>query len=148
MRRAAALILLPAPLLLTAPALAGCGHGCTEIGCSDAASISLPADLKPGRYTFDVEADGMSWTCEGTIPVDAQPSCSGWDVALAHDGTTLRVIDLAWAPATSITVRMRRDGVELADRTFEPSYEVSRPNDEDCEPVCQVASHDLAQEEP
>src|SRR5690348_5669601 len=57
------------------PDAASSGSGiCTTIGCVDGLAVRFdPATTwKPGKYVFSLEADGVTQTCTGTLPL---PPC-------------------------------------------------------------------------
>ena len=59
-------------LLLLLPALSSCEtRQCTEIGCSDGASLTLKTTagtLPDGTYTLSFSVDGQPYTCSFTAP--------------------------------------------------------------------------------
>ena len=51
---------------------------CTEMGCSQGLTISIPAtyDWKVGDYRFDIAVDGKKVSCRGTLPLKACDTAS------------------------------------------------------------------------
>lgn len=115
--------------------LSGC---CTQVGCSDGVGIDLLGPMDPGVYTFEITADGDTWTC--TYELDAEFPCDDdsfvWLAELSDDGWTLGV--RGGTPKT-VDVRLSLDGDVLVETTLEPVYETFSPNGERCGPTCTSA---------
>jgi hypothetical protein len=149
----------------------GCtwGQSCTEIGCSDGASLQLrPVDGRwaEGQYTLTLAAEGRSHTCSLRLPDDlparfstASPDCGIGSTALFQpevECTETRSRDTVSQSCTpldgrftldlslegtpaTMSVELRRDDQVLIDERIELSYEASRPNGPGCEPLCRTA---------
>ena len=106
----------------------------------------------PGLYRVDVTADGVSGSCEVTLP---QPPCRtpsstcvgqrSWSLGEAACALPASQQSISWvsfvdtAPA-KVEVAVSRDGRQLASRSFTPGYNTSQPNGPDCEPTCKLAA--------
>lgn len=140
--------------------LAACGSSqlpiigqkaCTEIGCENGVRVDFTY-REPGSYTVVVVVDGVSTTCEATLPLPrgASEPCDREAVLLALIGSELpadqqSIGGLILPNATdakSITVQVTRDGTLLGEKTFTPTYQVTPgPNGPDCEPKeCKLAT--------
>ena len=132
---------------------AGCmSKECTLIGCGTSLTVHFTgATATPGRYQIEVVADGVSSSCQFTLPEEctAQPICMptapGWILGKSQcsPGAERRSLDgftfLTGAPAR-LEVVVRRDDTVVSSSTAEPPmYKESRPNGPDCEPVCRQA---------
>lgn len=53
-------------------------RACTKMWCREGVTITLPVTSTPGQYRFVVTADGVRYTCTGTLPLNrcGQPSSS------------------------------------------------------------------------
>ena len=149
MRSAAFLALVAlAPLVL-----AGCGSrqkntACTEMACQSGMRIGLrPASgaWPKGTYRFQVVADDASTNCESTMPLpknSEKPSCAADYVLLEESGALLPQAEQKYGAiqvlraAEKITVRVSRDGHELVQGTYAPSYRSVEPNGPGCPPTC------------
>ena len=131
-------ILLAVPLL----SLAACngGKACTEIGCSDGATVRFDGTLPDGTYTLEMADPGIQpSTCLFIV--------SGSDVDPAEDCE----LSVAWvdgaveatvngiAPDELVVALTGPDGSAVVDDVLNPSYETFQPNGEDCEPTCMQA---------
>ena len=157
--RHSTIALLVTLLTSCAGATPGPDRGCTEIGCTDGLVVRVtPAAPWPaGEYRFVVEADGVTTTCTGWLPL---PPCETRAITCDREG----VVSIAESgcalpssahgfgdlvlPATpeEITVEVQHEGRTLARETFTPAYQTSQPNGPGCEPICTNASVDLALE--
>jgi hypothetical protein len=150
---------LVALLALSVPALLGCGGDelggeCTLIGCADGLTIEF-LQQQPGAYTVELVADGETITCNATLPLPAcselpSESCSRSDVTLFQSGCGLEPlhhsingVSFTGNPST-VEIRVERDGTEVASDTFEPAYQRSAPNGEECGPICNNATVTLS----
>jgi hypothetical protein len=140
--------------------LVGCGGGgasagkdsatfCTEIGCSDGFFGSFsPILTGEGAFVITLTAGDRVATCTATLPfAEGEGVCDDPSLlTVTFSGTLLGVEDQAipdfQAPSSpeAFTVVVTRDGVEIGRQDFEPAYEVSYPNGEDCPPECWQAS--------
>jgi hypothetical protein len=131
-------------------------RACTEIGCENGLTVHVtPAARWPhGAYRFVVEADGMSVTCSGSLPLS---DCATRALACDREGVVtitesgcalppnehaLGDLHLPGAPA-SVTVEIFRDEGTIARETFAPTYRTIQPNGPGCEPTCTQARVDL-----
>ncbi len=153
-------------------AFGGCveEHACTEIGCSDQASLTVRTargEWESGDYSFEVVFDASSHSCAFTLPGDA-PVGGAWtplectprlDASLTPElkcieqqsgnssSQTCSVFEgrfylQASTQGTPAEVRvvLERDGAPLLDETKALSYRTAQPNGPDCEPTCRHAS--------
>lgn len=157
MRSSALVVLLT---IFSATTLTSCGgalpeHACTEIGCSDGLVVRVtPAAPWPqGAYRFVVEADGVTTTCTGTLPLGGCATraitCDREGVSITESGCALPPsahgfgdVVLPGTPA-SIRIQVQRDGETVGEQTFTPAYQTSQPNGPGCPPICTNASVEL-----
>jgi hypothetical protein len=143
--------------LLSAGLASGCDlqpKACNEIGCRFGFAVDFqPTDgvWRPGRYLIDVTADGVSSSCESTLPFppcgELPSTCIGqrsWILgasgcALPASQHSISGISFSNSPPATVEVTVSRDGRQLASQTFTPTYVSSRPNGPDCEPTCRTA---------
>jgi len=145
--------------LLTLTSLAACDSpttgACTLIGCADGYSVTLaPADgaLTSGRYTVQASADGTTESCSFTVTTDSETdqrvvvseestSCQG-AFAFVPSGTDDRArVRVLFSPLEDdVTLRVRRDGAELASMRVDPVYVDQYPNGPDCGAGCRQAN--------
>ena len=137
---------------------AGCAStlnnkSCTELGCGQQ-GINVEFSYRDlGTYAVDVTVDGVKVTCTATIPLPrgavGDDACAAAGIFLTRVGSELPVAQqsigglvIAKANATSVGVRITRDGTLLKEATFSPTYTVTPgPNGSDCEPKqCKSAS--------
>ena len=164
--------------LLSILALAGCetnvlGHGCTEIGCGDALSLSFEtADghWPDGDYRVELEFAGESEVCTFKLP-DALPTETAGAAQVCEPSprgffspkstcTETRTKDAVsesctplpdqWTLALyrdgtpeTVSVRVTRDDQEVASLSQTVDYRENRPNGPDCEPVCRQSQIDV-----
>ncbi len=140
---------------------AGCAttlnnKSCTELGCGQQ-GIHVEFSYKDsGMYAVDVTVDGVKVTCTATIPLPrgatGDDACVAAGIYLSRVGSELPFAQqsigglvIAKANATSVGVRITRDGTLLKEATFSPAYTVtSGPNGPDCEPKqCKSATFAL-----
>lgn len=127
---------------------------CTTAGCVTGFAVDLqPTDniWRPGRYRVDVTADGVSGSCEVTLPPapcgTTSTTCTGqrnWGVgesgcALPSDQHSINRVAFSGTTPATVAVVVSRDGRQLASQTFTPTYVTSQPNGPDCEPTCRTA---------
>jgi hypothetical protein len=127
---------------------------CNEIGCGFGFAVAFqPTDgiWRPGRYLVDVRADGVSSSCEVTLPLapcgTPSSTCTGqrsWILgesgcALPASQHSISGISFSSSTPATVEVTVSRDGRQLAGQSFTPSYASSRPNGPDCEPTCRTA---------
>ncbi|HEY6559292.1 MAG TPA: hypothetical protein VI072_18535 [Polyangiaceae bacterium] len=127
-------------------------HACTEIGCIDGLHVTLtPADSWPaGAYVFDIETEGGSTTCRGSLPLPPCGTqgltCTGQPVQIGESGCALPAAAHGFSTLTfssapkRVHVRITRDGQLVAARELAPAYRRAQPNGPGCEPVCTTAS--------
>jgi hypothetical protein len=127
---------------------------CSLIGCGppfEVAFASSGGQYPPGTYSVAVTADGTSGNCVVTLPFascQTAPACMGtrdWDVidsgcALPPDEDAISGIVFGAARPINIEVVVSRDGKQLADGNFTPSYQSSQPNGPGCGDTCYGAS--------
>lgn len=143
--------------LLLVGATAACerSQACTLIGCQDQASINIRKvnGLAP-EATLSLELDGRlvecpapaagsSATCDADVTVEARERVSCTEEA--RDGARVltcvptgafeEVVTIRGTPAAVRVTARSADGF-VAERTFQPTYQTSRPNGPDCEPAC------------
>ena len=133
---------------------AGCGSrqanpACTEMACQSGMRIGLrPASgvWPKGTYRFQILADDASINCTSSIPLPKKsdkPTCSGELALLEESGALLPLAEQKLSgiqvlrPAKKITVRVFRDGHELVNSSYAPSYREVAPNGPGCPPTCQ-----------
>lgn len=132
-------------------------RACTQIGCTDGATIALikGTGWQPGGYSFALELDGAPVTCTASLPL--KPCAAGPTtvcdpaerVEIVESGCALPVEQQGFtelrlpALVQNVTVAITRDGEKLAESAFTPSYIELRPNGPDCDPVCRVAREQL-----
>jgi hypothetical protein len=124
---------------------------CTLLACASELAIEITGSRATvnGTYRVEITTDSAGTECVFTQPGEMQPSCSQPGVAefrftLSETGVrTLESIVLPGAPA-SATIRVLRDGAEIAHQTYLPSYDVSQPNGPYCGPVCERATDTLS----
>ena len=134
------------------------GQVCTQIGCLDGLLVRVvkPSPWVPGRYTFEVDVDGVQVRCSGALPL--QPCESGPSLACTGDGKVIISesgcalppeshgfgdLQISGEPqAVGITIKL--DDNVLHTTTLQPSYVTSQPNGPGCEPTCRSGSADLA----
>jgi hypothetical protein len=144
--------------------VAGCGtdttggdtsgpQGCTLIGCASSFQVEFVRPSWPaGSVEIVVTADGTTTTCTVTLPYascDNVVQCDkpNPDFIVEASGCALpaaqhSITGVAW-PTTNpkdVTITVNQDGMMLGMQTFAPTYEMSRPNGPDCEPVCNQAT--------
>jgi hypothetical protein len=125
---------------------------CTEIGCIDGLSLTVPPDYHwgTGDYVFSFTLDGRAVTCTGALPLkecgEASMSCDGDDVMITESGCALLPeahgfgnVYIASSP-TKIQVKVTRNGAVLMDKKMTPRYRDTHPNGAQCEPQCRQAT--------
>ncbi|PAP76646.1 hypothetical protein [Rubrivirga marina] len=125
---------------------------CTLIGCADAYSVTLaPAGdvLTPGRYAVEASADGETESCAFTVSADAgqtdisvsgeSEGCQGLFAFMPSTDAETRVRVVFSPLADDVTIRVRRDGADLASVRVDPVYVDQYPNGPDCGAVCRQA---------
>lgn len=137
------------------PLGAGCNDvcsltdGCSEIGCTSGLTLALTAtdDALPiGAYELDIDADGTADACAFTIADDPEqcaiPPCvtSTTCNAIYLLRQSPQRVDLAFGVVAMLTIAVTRDGLEVAQESFTPAYDVLAPNGAGCEPACAQAS--------
>jgi len=126
--------------------VSGCSSKhCTTRGCYDGFSATVgPGEigsLPIGTHRLEVIADGVSLTCTFQIPSGtAATTCStGLSVLFAPAGQGVETITVAGTPG-QVHAWQYVDDAAILDAAAAPSYEESRPNGPECEPVCRQAS--------
>lgn len=134
--------------------LISCGEGteyCTEMGCMDGLQINFePEIITSGTYVFSATLDGVTETCEYTLPFVEENgeygTCDGSNMLLTISGMALDAsehsIPEMYIPSnpTNVSIAITRDGIEIANQSFQPEYEEFAPNGKECGPVCSRAS--------
>lgn len=129
----------------------GLTHECTEVGCALPFEIALHGGGAPGAYEFAIQADAQSTTCTVTVPFTCDQPLRCMPEApsfyLEMSGCTLPPnqqaitgIGFFDVAPDNIAVTVRRDGAPVAQASYAPVYELSRPNGPECEPVCRTAA--------
>ncbi|MEZ4381251.1 MAG: hypothetical protein R3A79_07870 [Nannocystaceae bacterium] len=124
---------------------------CTQIGCMSGLRIGLEpsAAMPAGAYTFDVELDGVTTTCEGALPLKACEA--GPSVTCSTDAVVIEASGCAMGPEHQsfsgvlldgqhpqrVKLTIRRDGATIGEADFTPEYVRTTPNGPDCPPVCE-----------
>jgi hypothetical protein len=125
---------------------------CTLIGCGFPFEVmfqSGPAGWTPATYTVAVVADGAMGSCDLTLPLascQSAPTCTGahdWFLAYVGCGApadqqSIRSVGFI-NPPTSVELVVGRDGQQLSDSVFSPTYHSYEPNGPGCGPPCQGA---------
>lgn len=123
---------------------------CTLIGCEDAYSVTLAPSgdaFPPGRYHVEASADGTTETCTFDVTSSAflevsqeSDGCQGaFAFTPSADGASRQVRVLFSPLADDVTVRVRRDGDDVASLRVDPVYVDQYPNGPDCGAVCRQA---------
>jgi hypothetical protein len=138
-------------LALVCMAQVGCStKECTLIGCGPRFEVRfMPAAGKwsAGTYTVAVTADGTAGSCVATLPFPScqvAPECTGsrdWYLldsgcALAPDQHGISGLVFGMSTPANVAVVVTRDGQQLADGVFTPTYESSQPNGPGCGDTC------------
>ena len=142
-------------ILAAALLAASCGNrACTLIGCGNGLTIDFrqvdSSTWQDGDWRLEMTTpSGEYATCDFQIPAgDAALSgqaCDGpLSLEFSSDGTRL-VEATSWRSSPdevprNFDITLIRDSSEVASQSFEPDYTESRPNGEDCPPVCAQAS--------
>lgn len=126
---------------------------CTLIGCVNGVTIEFTL-REAGSYVVTVDAGGQKTTCMATLPLsgaDTVSPCDREGVILTRSGSALPAAQqslgglfVSDTTASSITVKITRDGATVREQTFTPQYSTSRPNGPNCDPVCTQATHTLS----
>jgi hypothetical protein len=138
------------------PSGLGFEESCTSMGCVDGLHIVLEkATLWPaGNYTFAFELDGVDVTCKGSLPLKAcgsglSMSCEpAGKVHIGESGCAMPpeahgFTDIQLAAGGSpraVKLTILAEDQPLHEARLTPQYRSTRPNGEDCEPVCNSAS--------
>lgn len=144
------------------PDASSSGSGvCTTIGCVDGLTVRFdPATTwKHGKYVFSLEADGVTQTCTGTLPLPpcgptGGLSCTADIATIGESGCALPPAQHGFADIhfrsgpSKVAIRIERDGVSLANATLAPAYQTVQPNGPSCGPICRQASASIALTEP
>jgi hypothetical protein len=129
---------------------------CTEIGCLSGytLNVSPSSGWAPGAYRFELTVDGRVVTCTGAIPLRACAgqsfSCDADGVRLGESGCALEPTQQGIASITfdgfplALSLRVLRDGAELASAELTPLYAAGQPNGPGCDPICCSASDELS----
>ena len=65
---------------------------CTMIGCMSGFELRLNGPWAPGKYTFDIVADGKKTNCQASLPFadcDGTVQCDGDGVSIGESGCAL-----------------------------------------------------------
>jgi hypothetical protein len=123
---------------------------CTLIGCGPPFEVRFQlaeGKWSPGTYTIRATADGITGSCDQTLPfVSCQGSslvCTGtrdWEVesggcALPPDQQAIYGIVFRATPV-AVDVSVSTDDRQLGRGTFTPSYQSSQPNGPGCGDTC------------
>lgn len=121
---------------------------CTDIGCRNGynVDVSPSSGWAAGDYRFELTVDGRAITCQGSIPLKAcgthSFSCDAQGVRLGESGCALPAdqqgisnLDFEGFPL-AISLRVLKDGAELASEQLTPKYTSGQPNGPGCDPVC------------
>jgi hypothetical protein len=143
-------VIAGAPLVL-----AGCNFpSCTEIGCLSyfRADIDKSSEWESGRWEVTFRADGSTLgSCEVELPSspNSEGDCTGdLLLRLRSDGQGIERAssrrDYSEDTPSEFTVRLERDGQQVAQQTFSPTFESVQPNGPDCPPVCEQAEAEFS----
>ncbi len=130
---------------------------CTQIGCLNGllVRVAKATPWVPGRYTFELDLDGVQVSCSGALPL--QPCESGPSLACTGDGKVIISesgcalppesqgfgdLQISGEPQ-SVGITIKLDDSVLHTTTLNPSYVTSQPNGPGCEPTCRSGSGDL-----
>lgn len=80
---------------------------------------------EPVQAMINQEAVCTEQVTENAVSSTCEPVPDRYAIQLSIPGTP-----------SSVTLDLKRDGVSLIARTYEPKYEESRPNGPQCEPLC------------
>ena len=129
-------------------------RGCTQIGCASGLTVQFSRPLREaGAYTVTLDLDGESVSCQSILPFascSGVSACSSSKVILEQSGCALpstahEIVGLrVTSTAKMVSLRIERDGSEIASQDITPRYVRSAPNGEGCEPICEQASTTLA----
>jgi hypothetical protein len=149
-------------------------HECTDIGCVDQANFTIrtaSGAWEAGEYSLSVTFDDVVHTCSFTLPDDlpAQGSLDALDCTPRLDAYIQQesmcmeyrngdsvsqsctpipdqysLSGWFYGTPSTLAVSLERDGAELVEETHSLSYEESRPNGPECDPICRQASVDIA----
>lgn len=126
-------------------------RACTEMGCLDGLRIELKSDAWPdGVYRFEVEADGASIVCQGSLPL---PACGTAAITCDQGGVIVGESGCALPPAQHsfselifegaperVSLNVEHEGAIRVTHEVQPEYRTVTPNGPDCEPTCTQAS--------
>jgi len=142
-------------LLAGAAAAGGCGGKvCKLVACSDTFTASVRSadgSFPSGMYRLELMVDGTTRTCTFAYPAAMQPLCSGFFVAFLSEttctetrcdtipGRYVETITVAGTPG-QVHAWQYVDDTPILDAAAAPSYEETRPNGPECEPLCRQAS--------
>jgi hypothetical protein len=124
------------------------------MGCVSVVEVRFqPAITEAGRYAFTITANGEESTCEVDFDLSRSASRSGACAGLLAEGTRsndnstaggepFAIIGFNLAPATTVAVRVSREGTLWADSTFEPAFENVEINGPGCG-GCPIAREDV-----
>jgi hypothetical protein len=134
---------------------AGCNFpSCTEIGCLSyfRADINKSSEWESGRWAVTFRANGSTLgSCEVELPAspNSEGDCTGnLLLRLRSDGQAIERAssrrDYSENTPSEFTVRLERDGQQVAQQTFSPTFESVQPNGSGCPPVCHQAEVQLS----
>ena len=150
--------LLTASLLLAGAVWipAGCSFpSCTEIGCYSyfRANFTKSSGWADGRWEISLRTGGTTvGSCEIDLPAPSasgRGDCSGdLLLRLRPDGQAIESAtsqrDFSDNTPSEFTVRLERDGQQVAQQTFSPEFDRLQPNGPGCSPVCHQAEVEFA----
>jgi hypothetical protein len=128
---------------------------CTQIGCVNGymLNVSPSSGWASGAYRFEITSDRTAVTCQGSLPLKA---CSEQSFSCDADGVRLGESGCALAAGQqgistimfegyplALSVRVLRDGEELANVELDPVYSAGQPNGPGCDPICCGATGEL-----
>jgi len=128
------------------------GKVCTAIGCGkNGMFVTLVSSFgiwAEGSYRLTVTLDRQQQTCDFSVPAELPSGvgvtsldCGGSDfeAGLGDYGVSLQ---FSTKPKT-LGLELARDGTVLLSDSRKPTYEESRPNGPDCEPLCKWADFQI-----
>ena len=131
----------------------GGARACTDIGCANGFVLEFSYRDR-GAYVFELVVDGVSVTCNATIPLarDVTSACSSSAAQLGLVGSMLPESQQSiggltfFGLPTTVTVKASRDDTTLVDTIVTPTYLVTPgPNGPGCEPKeCRSATVSLS----
>lgn len=105
-----------------------------------------------GHYSVNVTLDARSIECSADVPLrcDAPIACPDPDVSLQLSGCALPAsnhaitgVDVLRGTPAHVAVEVRSASGVIANASWQPKYQNSSPNGEQCEPKCTGAAGEV-----